>query len=89
MATVLGIGAAPNRRFADLVTQRLIKSAIAGKPCLYSDDELAAMAKNCTSKEDAERRIPLGEGSQHPPLTDKSLLQKEMRCDCEANSENR
>ena len=44
---------APNRRFADLVTQRLL----ANQPAPYSDDELAAIAANCTSKEDAARKV--------------------------------
>ncbi len=46
---------APNRRFADLVTQRLLKS-IAGAPP-YTDDELAAIARNCTLREDAARKV--------------------------------
>ena len=41
---------APNRRFADLVTQRLIKAVLAKQPPPYSDDELAAIAANCTSE---------------------------------------
>lgn len=48
---------APNRRFADLVTQRLIKSVIANRPSPYSDAELEAIAKNCTGKGDAERKV--------------------------------
>ncbi len=48
---------APNRRFADLVTQRLIKAVLASKPAPYSDDELAAIALNCTQKEDAARKV--------------------------------
>jgi VacB/RNase II family 3'-5' exoribonuclease len=48
---------APNRRFADLVTQRLIKAALASQPAPYSDDELAAIALNCTLKEDAARKV--------------------------------
>src|ERR1700736_2774821 len=48
---------APNRRFADLVTQRLIKAVLANQPAPYSDDELAAIALNCTLKEDAARRV--------------------------------
>jgi exoribonuclease-2 len=48
---------APNRRFADLVTQRLIKAVLANQPAPYSDDELAAIAANCTSKEDAARKV--------------------------------
>jgi VacB/RNase II family 3'-5' exoribonuclease len=48
---------APNRRFADLVTQRLIKAMLAGRPAPYSDDELSVIAKNCTEKEDAARKV--------------------------------
>ena len=48
---------APNRRFADTVTQRLIKSVIAKTPCPYSDGQLDATAKNCTLKEDAARKV--------------------------------
>jgi VacB/RNase II family 3'-5' exoribonuclease len=48
---------APNRRFPDIVTQRLIKALLAGKPTPYSDDELAAIATNCTMKEDAARKV--------------------------------
>ena len=48
---------APNRRFADLVTQRLIKSVFAKQAAPYSDDELATIARNCTLKEDAARKV--------------------------------
>ena len=48
---------APNRRFADLVTQRLVKAVLAGGRGPYSDDELSAIAKNCTLKEDAARKV--------------------------------
>jgi exoribonuclease-2 len=48
---------APNRRFADLVTQRLIKAVLASQPAPYSDDELTAIALNCTLKEDAARKV--------------------------------
>jgi exoribonuclease-2 len=48
---------APNRRFADLVTQRLIKAVLAGQPAPYADDELAAIAHNCTLKENASRKV--------------------------------
>jgi exoribonuclease-2 len=48
---------APNRRFADVVTQRLLKAHIAGLDSQYSDDELAAVATNCTLKEDAARKV--------------------------------
>jgi len=45
---------APNRRFADLVTQRLLK-ALPAKP--YTDDELDAIAQNCTLREDNARKV--------------------------------
>jgi exoribonuclease-2 len=48
---------APNRRFADLVTQRLIKSALAGAASPYSEGELDAIARHCTEREDAANRV--------------------------------
>src|SRR5271163_381542 len=48
---------APNRRFPDIVTQRLIKAMLAGQPNPYSDDELSAIAANCTEKGDAARKV--------------------------------
>jgi exoribonuclease-2 len=48
---------APNRRFADLVTQRLIKAQLASQPAPYTDEELAAIAANCTAKENAARKV--------------------------------
>ena len=48
---------APNRRFADVVTQRLLKAMLAGRNNPYSDSELSAIAANCTEKEDAARKV--------------------------------
>jgi len=48
---------APNRRFADVVTQRLIKSWLDKKPGPYPDEDLTAIATNCTQKEDAARKV--------------------------------
>jgi len=48
---------APNRRFADMVTQRLIKAMLAKQAGPYSENELAAIAQNCTLKEDAARKV--------------------------------
>ncbi|HEY2066595.1 MAG TPA: RNB domain-containing ribonuclease [Gemmatimonadaceae bacterium] len=48
---------APNRRYADLVTQRLVKAAVAGAPAPYTNDELAAIAAQCTEHENAANRV--------------------------------
>jgi exoribonuclease-2 len=48
---------APNRRFPDIVTQRLIKALLAGRASPYSDDELSAIAANCTEKENAAKKV--------------------------------
>jgi exoribonuclease R len=48
---------APNRRFADLVTQRLIKAVMSRQPPPYTDGALDSIAQNCTQKEDAARAV--------------------------------
>lgn len=42
---------APNRRFPDLVTQRVVKAALAGRAPPYANEELAALATHCTEQE--------------------------------------
>jgi exoribonuclease-2 len=48
---------APNRRFVDLVTQRIVKAMLANEAAPYSDDELAAIAKHCNERESAGRKV--------------------------------
>ena len=48
---------APNRRFPDLLTQRLLKAALAGKPVPYSKDDLDLLATHCTEAEDAVHKV--------------------------------
>lgn len=48
---------APNRRFADIVTQRLVKGFLAKGKGPYSENDLDGIARNCTQKEDAARKV--------------------------------
>jgi exoribonuclease-2 len=48
---------APNRRFADLVTQRLIKAALDSRESPYSHETLATIAAHCMEREDAANRV--------------------------------
>ena len=48
---------APNRRFADLVTQRVVKAMMANQPPPYTDDELGAIAQHLNERDSAARKV--------------------------------
>lgn len=48
---------APNRRYADLVTQRVLHAMLDDAPAPYTDDELTAIAAHCNDRDKAARKV--------------------------------
>jgi VacB/RNase II family 3'-5' exoribonuclease len=48
---------APNRRYVDIVIQRLLKSVLSRKPCPYSLKELSGLAARCTDRDQAAKKV--------------------------------
>ena len=48
---------APNRRYPDLITLRMIKGALQNTPPPYSNEDLKILAEHCSQQEDAARKV--------------------------------
>ena len=73
---------APNRRYPDIVTQRLLKAALAEQPAPYGNDDLEALAKHCTEEEDAAKKVERQVGKSAAALLLESRIGEQVRCHC-------
>lgn len=73
-----GHSTAPNRRYADLLTQRLLKAALDGEPSPYDVDELDRLADHCTKQENAANKVERQVGKSAATLLLASRLGEEF-----------
>ncbi len=69
---------APNRRYPDLITQRLLKAALEGDSWPYRKDELDALAKHCTEEEDAADKVERQVGKSAAALLLESRINEQF-----------
>ncbi len=69
---------APNRRYPDLVTHRLLKAALAGVPSPYGREELTMVAERCTMQADTVNKVERRVGKSASALLLESRIGQEF-----------
>ena len=78
---------APNRRYPDIITQRLLKAAIDGKVVPYQKDELDLLATHCTDEEDAAKKVERQVGKSAAALLLQSRIGEQFDAFCTGASD--
>jgi exoribonuclease-2 len=78
---------APNRRFPDLVAQRIVKSALQSRKPPYTDGELESIAQRCTEREDAANKVERLVRKAAAALLLQNRVRRAIRCDVTGASE--
>jgi exoribonuclease-2 len=69
---------APNRRYPDVITQRLLKAALAAQGVPYDKEQMEMLAKHCSQQEDAAKKVERQVGKSAAALLFQSKIGEEF-----------